>query len=181
MPRAVGTQLDPNEIGAPLGAGGWLLLFIFTLVFFGPAAHVFAFLRGYRHSMEIFPRSTHPYSLYEFYFVEQLVGFAVYGYGIFAGIQLWKTRPAAVKHAKQFIIALVAYRLADFVVGVNWVSVMAPHGTLSKFLSWRTVKPVLNASIYGAVWYSYLLKSKRVRMTFLLKSPRNIPSRVSPG
>jgi hypothetical protein len=62
-------QASLNDLRHSLhGVGGWLLLFICTLVFFGPAAHVFSFFSEFRHSLQIFAQAPHRYSLYEFYF-----------------------------------------------------------------------------------------------------------------
>ena len=114
---------------------------------------------------------THSSLRYGFYFVEQLLGFGVIGYGIFAGIQLWSVRPGAIKHAQQFMIALVAYSLADFVMAANWAVLMDPQGTFERFSSWVALKPVVATAAYGAIWYSYLLKSKRVQITYSLQGP----------
>jgi hypothetical protein len=78
------------------GVGGWLLCFIFTLVFFSPAVRVWDFVAGYHQTMgNIAHIQRHPYSLYQLYFVEQLVAFALSGYGIIVGIRLWNVQPGA--------------------------------------------------------------------------------------
>lgn len=150
---------------APSGVSGWLLFFVLTLVVFGPAFHIAAFLHSYRQAIEVFTRLSHPYSHYVFYTIEQLVGVALYGYGIFAGIRLWKTRPAALMHAKRFLLLLVLYHLADFAVAVNFTWILDPPGTVGKYLPHAFPRQMRNL-IYPVVWYSYLLNSKRVRNTF---------------
>ena len=162
----------PDPVSHPLcGVGGWLLFFIFTLVFFGPAAHLFSSLLAYHSSIEAFARSPHSYSLYEFYFAEQILGVVVYGYSVFAGIQLWKLRRGAVPTAKRFLLTLLLYRFADFMMGLLWVALMTPEGTHSlavvSFLSGQNTRTLLNAVVYSALWYAYLYKSERVRVTFL--------------
>jgi hypothetical protein len=155
------------------GVGGWLLFFIFTLVFFGPAARLFSFLLAFRQNIQTFAQAPHPHSLYTFYSVEQLVSFGIYGYGIFAGIQLWKTRPGAVEHAKRFIVALLLFAFADYVMAIIWVLLMTPEAVrtlaLPEVLYGQAAKALLQTAVYAAVWYAYLLKSERVRVTFLLK------------
>ena len=136
------------------------------MVLFGPAAYIVVFLRSYRHTIEIFSRGTHLYSHYLFYVVEQLAAIALFGYGIFAGIQLWKTEPAAVTHAKRFLLLYVVYRLADFAMAINLAWIMGPSGTLGMYLSGALLRQ-LRFLVYPVVWYWYLLKSKRVRNTFL--------------
>lgn len=93
---------------APRGVGGWLLFFILTMVLFGPVVYIGSFLRSSPHTMEVFAAGRHPYAHYLFYFVERVVGLSLRGYGIFAGIQLWKTRPGAMLHAKRFLLLLAS-------------------------------------------------------------------------
>lgn len=150
---------------APSGVGGWLLFFVLTLVVFAPAFHIATFLRSYRHAIEVSARLSHPYSHYLFYIIEQVAGVALYGYGIFAGIRLWKTRPAALMHAKRFLLLLVLYHLADFAMAVNFAWILDPPGTMGKYLPHSLLGQMRNL-IYPVFWYSYLLNSKRVRNTF---------------
>ncbi len=151
--------------------------FILTLIVFGPIARIAHFKAHHHHSMELFSNSGHPYLLYGFYAVEQLLGFAISGYGIFAGIQLWKKNPAGIEHAKRFMIALVIYTVTDTLMAMNWVVLMGQRGSFSKFISWKAVKPVFNVVVYALIWYSYLIKSNRVLMTFQPKPvPESTPS-----
>jgi hypothetical protein len=183
-----GSEISPSDTECrvcgryvPRGVGGWLLFFILTLVFIRPASHIFTFLITYHDSVERFERLTHSSLRYGFYFVEQLVGFGVVGYGIFAGIQLWRIRPTAIKHAQQFMIALVAYGLADFAMAANWAVLMDPRGTFERFSPWGALKPVVATAAYCAIWYSYLLKSKRVQITYSLQgAPGNVSEGINP-
>jgi len=156
------------------GVGGWLSFFIFSIVFAAPAVHTWNVVRQYAHSMEIFAHSVHPYSLYSLYFVELVAGFAVYGYGMFAGIQLWRIRPNAPKHAKQFLIVLLLYRFADYLMGINWLTLMLSERAraiaLPNFLVGKTSQTLLRSVIYAGVWYAYLSRSERVRVTYVESS-----------
>src|ERR1700722_10997445 len=170
----ISTPLD--RLNHPQGrVGGWLLFFILTLVFFGPAMCVFTFLGHYRHSMQLFARSHHSYSLYAFYFVEQLASFAVRGYGLFAGIQLWKMRLDAIQHAKRFLLILLLYAFLDYTTAIIWTVLMTPEAirssALSRVLYGPTATALLQTAFYAAIWYAYLLKSERVRVTFLMRTP----------
>lgn len=150
---------------APEGVGGWLLFFALTLVLFGPAAYILAFLRSYRHTIDIIGRAPHLYMHYLFYIVEQLTGFALRGYGIFAGIQLWKSRPAALAHAKRFLLLLVLYNLADFATALNMAWILGPPGNVGRYLPQALIRQLIEL-VYPVVWYWYLLKSERVHNTF---------------
>lgn len=157
------------------GVGRWLALFIFTLVLIGPAIRIFSFLGGYSHTIGLLARARHPYFSYTYYAVEQLISFAVQGYGVFAGIRLWRIRSGAVRQAKIFLFGIVLFAFADYIMGTIWIIVVTPltirASALSKFLSGQTAMALIETAIYAAVWYSYLLKSERVRVTFLQDLP----------
>ena len=125
-------------------------------------AHIKA---AYSYDMEMFRTSPHRYSLYAFYVVEQLAGLDISGYGIFAGIQLWKKNKSGIEAAKRFMVASVIYHALDLLMGINWAVLMG-HVSLLRSISWKVVRPLLNAIAYGLLWYSYLLKSNRVLITF---------------
>lgn len=155
-----------SSLSGPRGVGGWLLFLIVTMLFVGPLAYVNSLLRSYHSAIENFARVPHPYAHSLFIVVEQLAGLALYGYGVFAGVQLWKKRPSAVMHAKRFLLLYAAYHLADFAMGMNFASIMDPAGTLRRYLS-RQLPSQGRLLVYPIVWYLYLLRSKRVRNTFL--------------
>lgn len=151
------------------GVGGWLLLFFIGIVL-APFLYTRNVLLHYRHSMNVFAHAAHPYSLYAFYAAETLAGFVVYGYGMFAGLQLWRIRPRAVEHAKRFLIYLLFFRIADYVMGLNWIALMGPEHSrttaLSNFVVGKTALTLFRSAIYIAVWYAYLSRSERIRVTY---------------
>jgi hypothetical protein len=160
------------------GVGGWLLLFVLSLVIFGPAARVLNFLGGYRPSLEVFAKSSHGYSLYMFYFIEQLTSFAVCGYGIVVGIRLWRICPGAVQQAKRFLLSLLLFAFLDYTTGIVWFIGMTPGATqasaLSRVLYGQAFMALLQTAAYTAIWHAYLWKSQRVRMTFSQDPPRGL-------
>lgn len=156
------------------GAGGWLLFFIFTLVFFGPIALVLGLVGESLQnivSSAPFPHWSVPHA---YYIVAQFAHLAIRGYGIYAGIQLWKIRPKAVQHAKGFLLLLLAYAFANYSLRAIWTLLMTskPVRTpaLAQFVSGPAAKSLLEYALSFALWYAYLLKSRRVRATFPLSS-----------
>lgn len=151
------------------GVGGWLWLFLVGVIL-SPFFYASNVLHGYQHNMDVFARSAHPYSLYLFYAAETLAGFAVYSYGLFAGIQLWRIRHGAVEHAKRFLFFLFCFRAADYIIGLNWIAVMGSQQSrtmaLSNFLEGKTALTLLRSAIYTAVWYAYFSRSERIRVTY---------------
>ncbi|HEY6268004.1 MAG TPA: DUF2569 family protein [Candidatus Acidoferrum sp.] len=162
--------MSPDRLLHPYyGVGGWLAIFIFSIVFVGPAYHVLYAVQHYADNMELIALSDLPHSLYVSYFVQTAMRIAVYGYGMFAGIQLWRIRPNAVQHAKQFLIVLLVLPVAYYVMGINWFTLIfseeARTIALSSSLA-KTVRAIVRAAIYSAVWYAYLSRSERIQVTY---------------
>jgi len=160
--------VSPDRLLHPYyGVGGWLAIFIFSVVFVGPVYHIRYAIQHYTENME---RSIQPYPLYLLYFGETAARIAVYGYGMFAGIQLWRIRPNAVKHAKQFLIVLLLLPIAEYLIGINWLTLLISEEAraivLSNFLAGKTARIIVHGAIYSAVWYGYLSHSERVRVTY---------------
>jgi len=79
-------------------------------------------------------------------------------FSLYAGLQMWQVRPGAVVVAKRFLLANLIYGLV--VPAVVAVMIGLPE------LAGDAVKTALRAITYTAIWYPYLLKSKRVRATY---------------
>jgi hypothetical protein len=173
IPTSSGRFNDPHR-----RAGGWLLFFIFTLVFIGPTIRIFTFLGNYRQTMELFSRSSHSHLFYAYYVTEQFASFAVRGYAIFAGIRLWRISPGAVNEAKRCLFFLMLFALADYTTGAILVVLVVPEAVrvsaLTNFLTGQTGRALLQTCGYSGIWYSYLLKSERVRVTFSQDQPSAI-------
>jgi hypothetical protein len=152
------------------GVGGWLPFLIFSLIFLRPLVGLWVSLHAFHRNMNTFSRSVHPLAMYIFHFVAESLYFAVLGYGIFAGIQLWRKNLLAVKHAKRALLYLLLVMSVDYLWGINRVTLMSREGfratALANFLWGKAALSVVRIAIYVAVWYSYLLKSERVRATF---------------
>jgi hypothetical protein len=152
------------------GVDGWLLLFVISLAILTPLAYLWAVMRQFEQNLELFEGTAHPYSLYASYFAKTISSFVLYGYGVFAGIQLWRIRPRAVHHAKVFLIVLLLYRSAVYLVRINWLALIAPGHSdstaLAQLLAGNSSLVVLRSAIWVGVWYSYLTHSERVRVTY---------------
>ena len=83
--------------------------------------------------------------------------------------------PDDSRHHANFFAEVVLFAFADYIMGTIWIIVVTPltirASALSKFLSGQTAMALIETAIYAAVWYSYLLKSERVRVTFLQDLP----------
>jgi len=91
--------------------------------------------------------------------VYAFVYLALAGFSFAAGVSLWLVLPNAVTTAKLFLLAQAAFALADFVMLFlrNRSIALDPNLILSIL-----IRPLL----FAVLWYSYLIKSKRVRDTY---------------
>ncbi len=123
-----GVAVSPDRLLHPYyGVGGWLAIFIFSIVFVGPVYHIRYAIQHYTDNMEL-------------------------------------------KHAKQFLIVLLLLPIAEYLIGINWLTLLISEearGTvLSNFLAGKTARIIVRGAIYSAVWYAYLSHSERVRVTY---------------
>ena len=170
QPSGVSRPAPSDRLSHPYyGVGGWLWLFLIGTLL-SPFVYARNVLLRYHHNIDVFVHSAHPNSLFIFYATATLVGFLVFGYGMFAGIQLWRIQRGAVEHAKRFLFYLFCFRAADYLMGLNWIAVMGPQDsravTLANFLGGQSALTLFRSAIYIAVWYAYFSRSERVRVTY---------------
>jgi Protein of unknown function (DUF2569) len=132
------------------GVGGWLFLLVAYLVFLVPISAALALTRGavgvfVTHSTKI---NASPTVLYAW-----IAGLGLVGFGLYAGILLWKERPRAVAVAKRFLLAWLL---------LGTISALLPGASVAD-RAWG----LANALFWFAIWYSYLVLSKRVANTYV--------------
>ncbi|MGD0307444.1 MAG: DUF2569 family protein [Candidatus Acidiferrales bacterium] len=154
----------------PSGVGGWLAFFIFgTLVFggiiiFGNAQYLYLDMKTiHREFPSIRTRDI-------FYVLGHVAWLAVRGYGILAGLQLWKVRPGAVETAKRFLV--LCAMVAAFQLGGHYLlfglNTSQPAGGVDAWNSpgGKALITFLQTMLYVVVWYEYFLRSRRVKNTY---------------
>ena len=81
----------------------------------------------------------------------------------------------------RFLFYRVVYSVADYATGAMFVLLTTPEAVsvsaVSKFLTGQTGKALLQACVYAGIWYSYLVNSDRVRVTFSRDQPTDVSSR----
>jgi hypothetical protein len=152
--RRTTTEVLAEPLSGPApplkGFGGWLVLLVSYLVFLVPISAALALTRGavglfVAHSMRI---NTSPAVLFAW-----IGGLTLTAFGLYAGMLLWKERPRAVATTKAFLSAWLLF-------GV--VSALLSHASVAD-RSWE----LANGLLWFAVWYSYLVFSKRVANTYV--------------
>jgi hypothetical protein len=146
------------EVG-PRGIGGWLLLFILGLTIFFPLATVYRMVNGYN---QVYPYLDRFPGLVAIGWIDILLSSALICYSIYAGVQLWRVRPKAVKAAKRMLLMGLTY-------SGGAIFLVAAAGLPPERTIYAVAKAFVNfvQTVIGvAIWYSYLNRSKRVRATY---------------
>lgn len=139
--------------------GGWLALFVFTLVVSNPAGTIINLVSGYQETSAFFHRVP---GLRNMIIADTALSLGLMAFSVYAGIALWKLKPGAVAVAKKYLLTALLYSLLvlalPFVFGLPERAAQAVFNEL--------LKGVPGSILYVAIWYLYLLKSKRVRETY---------------
>ena len=150
-------QAVPAQSAQYRGVGGWLLLFILTVLLFTPAVHIYVFYKEW----SLYHSQPSPL-LFNFLLIDSSMRAVLVCFGIYAGIQLARIKPQAPAVAKKYLVGIVVQQLVLLLVGFWLVQkVKAGPGSLEDLL-----KEPLRALLYVVIWYSYFVKSARVAATY---------------
>jgi hypothetical protein len=133
------------------GLGGWLLLLCLILAVFNPLWLVLGLFnpKGLRTQ-----------------FVDVLaaidaVGFVLLNIGsLYAGLKLWRIRPGAVKTAKRYLLCTIGFVAFHMILTFMFGAQSARYKTEDYTETAKTIG-------FNAIWYLYLLRSRRVKNTYL--------------
>ena len=144
----------PAVHGVVPGVRGWLLILCVSLVFLTPLIILGGLAREWNESQQLLDVPNFREAL----FFETAVYLFFGLYSVFVGVQLWSVKPHAVTNAKRFVIAqaIIAIALPAALAAMLGVSFIDVDG----------IRSAVHGLIYLAVWYPYLLKSKRVKATY---------------
>jgi hypothetical protein len=141
--------------GIPPGVKGWLLFLCVNLTVITPLWGLGFLGKEWAESkqyLDIVP------NFKEALMIEFFVMAIFLLYSIYTGVQLWKIRPNAVKNAKQFFVINLLLCLTLQPVMAQMLGV--------QFMNGDYLKSVFGGILNIAIWYPYLLKSKRVMATY---------------
>lgn len=149
------------------GVGGWLMVLILSLTLVAP------FMQG-RIAVQAFEALLSPKHFTQGGILRLSIMVAVYsGLAVFSfisGIMLWSSNHRAPEVAKAYLILSVL----SVVVLYSGYALAGLHFNFSKILFSR--------GIYFCVWYTYLIRSERVRFTYAVDSgfiPMSSPSSLA--
>ena len=164
-------QVVPPVSGDVVGPGlrlqgvrGWLLFFCITLVVLNPLASLFTF--GLSLS-QVSPALNRLPGLLVVAITDGLVSLALMALSVFAGVSLWRVRHNAVKWARTFLFAGVAYVLISplFIFLAGLPAALVVQALPNSYLS------AGRSLVYYVIWLSYLARSKRVQATYVQQPP----------
>lgn len=151
---ASSSQPLPPLSGIQAGVKGWLLLFCISLTIITPLFSAAGISREWVDGQQYLDLPGFREAL--FFEITVFSFFALYS--VFTGVQLWQVKPNAVRNAKRFV-------LLQAVVAVAVPLILAPMLGVS-FIEVDGLRSTVHGLIYMAIWYPYLLKSKRVKATY---------------
>jgi hypothetical protein len=141
-----------------IGVAGWLLVLVIILTIISPLAMIIDLIRIYESSRQ------NPYMWLKFsvfFEIISIMTLCTVIFSLYAGISLWRIRPRAVKVTKIYLLCLQAYALImPFLMGL--FSVRSEDMFFAGF-----VTITLRSLFFVVIWYMYLVRSERVRATFL--------------
>ena len=94
--------------------------------------------------------------------IDGLLSLGITVFCIYAGIELWRIRPGAVRLARRYLLCFLAYQA----VAITLPFLAGLPSAANEAMIVQVVKDTLRSVIYFTVWYLYLAKSRRVRATY---------------
>lgn len=148
---------DPKYVGIR----GWLFLFCLILLVLNPAmVGISTLYLGRVISRNPAIKENMP--LYITFIFHILFGAAYFCFSLYAGISLWKVKPNAVRIAKNFLLFSIFISIADF---LPTLAFDLPAEKKAQFLR-NLTDGFFTTLIFVFIWYSYLVRSKRVKATY---------------
>ena len=145
------------------GVGGWLLLLCIGLVIVQPLYTLYSFFIVFFAShVSSAIMSAYEEAYHKIFIVDSAVTTSLLAYGMYVGIRLWSVKSNAIHRTKQF---LRVYLVISFLRAGLPFLVSLPSSVAVIFAG-TYLTHVIGASFYVGVWYLYLKRSRRVRITF---------------
>lgn len=133
--------------------GGWLLLLCISLTIISPIRVIYQSSINFM-IISSFLNDFDP-EVKTIVFLEIFVGIAITIYSIITGVFLWQIKANAVKFAKTFFVVFLAYVILAAIVSYIYTPESIDY-----------IKNTIGNLLYFSIWYTYLVKSKRVKLTY---------------
>lgn len=141
------------------GVRGWLLLLCICLTILDPFSAFMTLMAVTNAAKPYFDQ--YP-ELFRLVLIGGVCSTFLIVFSIYAGLSLWRVVPNAVTTAKRYFISAFIYALFSMflpvIVGVSEKSV-------PEFSQGASLNNII-VMVYLAIWYLYLMRSKRVKATY---------------
>lgn len=152
----------PTETDVPpkyQGVKGWLLFFCINLTILGPLLTMGSLIAGFAMSWKAFGEFP---GLLVMLIVDTVLSLGIAGFGLYAGLQLWRVRSGAVLKAKKYLYCALGYHILG--IGLPWIAGLPSEDTKAMIV--EGIRDTMRGLIHFAIWFSYLNQSKRVKATY---------------
>jgi hypothetical protein len=139
-----------------VGVGGWLALFVVTLLLLSPIASILELIFTYAQVSPLLADSSRLMLIFSAY---SLLRISVMALGIYAAVRLIQIKPNAVRSARAYLIAVALSGTLICVATILNTSPAADKET--------AVGVAVQSIVYAIIWSAYLERSKRVAATYV--------------
>ena len=94
--------------------------------------------------------------------IQNILALGMTIFSIYAGISLWQIRLNAVRIAKRYLICCMLYSI----VVTFFPQMVELPSDAHRIMNLELIKGILRTFVFVAIWYTYLNRSKRVKVTF---------------
>jgi|YelNatPaOPRAMG01_1025707.scaffolds.fasta_scaffold17313_4 hypothetical protein len=140
------------------GVRGWLLLFCLGCTILSPLLTIGGLLKEFAdnnwQAVDLFP------GLRAATQIDAVLRLAVTAFGIYAGVRLWRVRPRAVRTAKGYLLAVLAYSVVAALLPLT-AAVPNRDAVLE-----TGIGRMLATLVAFSIWLAYFTSSKRVKATY---------------
>lgn len=147
----------------PRGVGGWLLLFVFSQVLFGP-------WRAAEGVWQMWERiGPHPFPVIrQMAIVIMIIILLMAIYGVMVGVLIWRGNKRGRTAARQYLIFRILVTLVIFTSLTSWsYNSFGPSG--ARRMALGIIWPAAVEVAFCLIWLAYFIFSKRVRNTYCEK------------
>jgi len=141
------------------GVKGWLLLLCICLTILDPFSAFMTLIAVTNAAKPYFDQ--YP-ALFRLVLIGGVCSTFLIVFSIYAGLSLWRVVPNAVTTAKRYFISAFLYALLSMFLPVM---VGVSEKSVPEFSQGASLNNVI-VIVYLAIWYLYLMRSKRVKATY---------------
>lgn len=156
-------ELEASAAAGPVGVGGWLLFFCFSLTVLSPLVTLLSFFISFKEAGPYF--GIYP-GLKVITVIDTILSTGLMAFSIYAGVTLWRKKRNAVKVAKSYLFTVLVYSI----VAGGLVFLAGLPSAANEVMTIEAAKGFFRTLAFFGIWYSYLNQSKRVKATFHLDS-----------